>query len=120
MAATLPTSSASRHRVLSDVEPRMAKAALADVRKPDTRMNWAEIGACLDYARRDAGWNLEQLAAALDKDARQVRRWIAGEEQTQVAVVFAVRELQQPFVIALAKLAACEVTTHISISRRTA
>jgi ribosome-binding protein aMBF1 (putative translation factor) len=117
MADSLRASAVPRHRVLSDVEPRMAKAALIDVRKSETRMNWAAIGGCLDFARRDAGWNLEQLAAALDKDARQVRRWIAGEEQTQLAVVFAVRELQQPFVIALAKLAACDVTTQISIRR---
>jgi hypothetical protein len=76
-----------------------------------------EIGACLDYARRDVGWNHDQLAFALKKDSKQVGRWIRGEERTQVDVVFGVEELRQPFVIALAHLAACEIETTVRIRR---
>jgi len=94
----------------------MAKATL---RKPESRRFWAETGACLDEARRVVGWTLEQLAQEVARDPRQVRRWIAGEEQTQLAVVFAVEPLRQPFVVALAKLANCEVVTEIRV-RRTA
>lgn len=111
------TSAVSTPRVIPDIKPEMAKAALADVRKPEIRQIWAGIGACLDEARRVVGWTLEQLAQELGRDPRQVRRWIAGEEQTQVAVVFAVEPLRQPFVVALAKLAQCEVITEIRVRR---
>ncbi len=93
----------------------MAKVAVDDLRKSESRAFWAEIGGCLDAARRDVGWNLDQLADALKRDARQVRRWIAGEEQTQTAVVFSVPLLRKPFVVALAKLAQCEVETTVRI-----
>lgn len=86
--------------------------ARADVRKS---ASWADIGNCLEYARHAAGWNLDQLADALQRDPRQVRRWIAGEEQTQIAVVFGVPQLRAPFVIALARLAECDVETTVRI-----
>ena len=58
-------------------------------------------------ARSEARWNLEQLAAALRRDARQVRRWIANEETVQLQVVMTVPELRRPFVIALARQTKC-------------
>lgn len=118
MSNSVNAGSGARQRVLSDVQPEMAKAALAGRGKPEMRRFWAETGACVDEARRVVGWTLEQLAAEIGRDARQVRRWIAGEEQTQIAAVFAVEALRQPFVIALARLAECEVTTEIRVTAR--
>lgn len=115
MRPTVPASATHPPRVISETRPQMLKV---DLRKPETRRFWAETGACLEEAQRSAGWTLDQLAAEVGRDARQVRRWIAGEEQTQIAAVFAVEALRQPFVIALAKLAQCEVSTHISITAR--
>lgn len=95
--------------------PRMVKAA---IRKAENADYLAQIGGCLDEARREVGWTLDQLSAELNRDARQVRRWIAGEERTQVDVVFAVEPLRGPFVIALAKLAdCCEIETVVRIKR---
>jgi hypothetical protein len=93
----------------------MAKADLRLSEKVDFQ---AEIGGCLDYARRFVGWTLDQLAAELKRDPRQVARWIRGEERTQVDVVFTCEPLRQPFVVALAVLASCDVETTVRIRRR--
>lgn len=90
----------------------MQKAVLP---KSEKREFWPELGACLDFARRSVGWTVDQLAAELQRDSKQVGRWLRGEERTQVDAVFAVECLRMPFVIALAKLAKCDVRTTIEI-----
>jgi hypothetical protein len=101
---------ATAPRVIPEKADRMAHANL---RIPETDDSWADIGDCLDFARRSVGWTIDELAGYLPppkgsekRDAGQVQRWIQGKEQTQIAVVFAVEPLRGPFVIALAKLAA--------------
>lgn len=92
----------------------MATASLRNP-EPESRIeaSWLDIGACLDFARREAGWTIDELAGKLPppkgsdkRDPGQVQRWIQGKEQTQIGVVFAVDVLRAPFVIALARLAA--------------
>jgi hypothetical protein len=100
--------------VISEIPVRMAKA---DLRKAEMTSHQAEIGACLDYARRDANFTLDQLAAELQRDARQVARWLRGDERTQVDVVFGVPVLRGPFVIALARLSGLEVETIVRVRR---
>lgn len=116
--ADMPIKSASAAadgpRVLPEKADRMAAGSLRipeAVPEPDEF--WREIGDCLDFARRAVGWTIDELAGKLPpppkkekRDAGQVQRWIQGKEQTQIAVVFAREELRNPFVIALAKLAA--------------
>jgi hypothetical protein len=100
-------------------KPRMAKASLLP--KGETaefRKELREIGECLNSARNQLGWTVDQLARELRKDEKQVARWMRGEERTQVDVVFSVPELRQPFVIALARLAACQI--EVVIRARTA
>jgi hypothetical protein len=101
-------------RVIPETRPTMAKA---DLRIPESCDLQAEIGQCLDYARRVVGWTLEQLAATLKRDPRQIARWIRGEERTQVDVVFGCEDLRQPFVVALALLARCEVETTVRMRK---
>lgn len=74
------------------------------LRKADSDDAMKEIGECVDFARRQAGWALKELAGALGRDERQVQRWMDGKENTNIAAVFAVETLRQPFVIALARL----------------
>lgn len=65
------------------------------------------------------GWNLDEFAQAVDRDPRQVARWIAGKENPQFHAMFAVEPLRGPLVIALAALADdIDITTTISIRRR--
>lgn len=104
------------HRVIPEMQPSMLKA---DLRNPENVDCLAEIGGCLFRARSWLGWNLEQVAAKLKRDPRQVRRWEAGEERTQVDVVFAVPELREPFCVQLAKLSGADVSVHVDF-RRTA
>jgi hypothetical protein len=110
MSATVANGRAERHRVNGENTRVMLKA---DLPKREKRQLWPEIGACLDAARRDVGWTVDQLASFLDRDSKQVGRWLRGEEQTQVAAVFAVEALRWPFLVALARLAEAEITTEI-------
>lgn len=112
MNSSVADRSPSRHRVLPE---KAAKPLHAHLRKSESDDAMLEIGACLDEARRAAGWTLKELAAALNRDERQVQRWMDGKENTNIAAVFAVAVLQKPFVVALAKLAACEIETTVRI-----
>lgn len=101
-------------RAIGEMRPEMLKA---DLPKRENRKLLEQIGACLDFARRMVGWTVDQLAAELQRDSKQVGRWIRGEERTQVDAVFGVELLRAPFVIALAQLAQCEVETTVRIRR---
>lgn len=116
MASQLTTSTVSRQRVIGESRPAMLKADLP--KREKDRSLLIAIGFCLDEARRAVGWTVDRLARELQRDEKQVARWIRGEERTQVDVVFSVPELKQPFVIALARLAECVVDTVITVRRR--
>jgi ribosome-binding protein aMBF1 (putative translation factor) len=106
--------STDRHRSIREMRPAMVKA---DLPSGEAVTNPAQIGACLDEARRVAGWNVDQLAAELKRDSKQVARWMRGEERTQVDVVLSVPALRKPFVIALAKLTGeFEITTTLRVA----
>lgn len=92
----------------------MARAAL---RKAETAALQAQIGQCLNRARHWLGWSLKEAAAAIGRDERQVARWERGEERTPVDLVFAVPELQQPFVVQLAQLSGAEARMTVSFAR---
>lgn len=95
----------------------MAKAAL---RKPEMEGFYAQLGGCIEDVRRTFGMTLQEFAAALGKDERQVKRQIEGKERPQLEVVFAIERFQGPLVIALARLASgVEIDTVIHV-RRTA
>lgn len=96
--------------------PRMAKAGL---RKTDAHVYWVVLGRAVERTRTLSQLSLKEFAAALDRDERQIARWIEGTEQTQVAVIFAVALFRAPFVIALAEEVGdgVEVVTHITLRR---
>lgn len=102
----------------TDIRPRMAKA---DLRKAEIDAWRAHVGRAIERTRLLKGWSLKELAAALERDERQISRWIAGAERPQLDVLLAVDAIRQPLIIALAEIAGegIEVTTHIAI-RRTA
>jgi hypothetical protein len=96
-------------RVIPEIKRGMLPGRL---RKAEIVPLMAQIGACLDFARRYLGWTLDELAAHLPapkkgeaRDPRQVQRWIDGTERCQMDVVFGVEALRAPFVVALAKMA---------------
>lgn len=115
MSVTLPKPHTAEHLLSSESKKTMAKAQPADVRKAETDARWMRlIGKAVEQAGDACGWNLDELADACDRDARQVARWIAGKEHAQFAVLFQVVRLQVPLVLALARLATdVEVSTEI-------
>lgn len=115
MPPSIPQPVPASPRVNGESPKKMAHANLPKRESADAM---AEIGGCLDFARRSVGWTVDQLSRELQRDSKQVARWIRGEERTQMDVVFAVEALREPFVIALAQLAKCEVETTVRIRRR--
>jgi hypothetical protein len=112
----------SGHRVIPEIDRKPAKATL---RIPESDDAMREVGACLDAARHELKWTLDELAGKLPppphaktRDPRQVQRWMEGKERVQIDVVFAVPELREPFVIELAKLAQLLVEETVTIRRK--
>jgi hypothetical protein len=84
----------------------MAKADLSDVRKAEAADGDRQlIGRALVRACQLRGWNLNEFADAVDRDARQVARWFAGTERAQFDVIWSVVSLRKPMVIAFAEIA---------------
>ena len=113
MDSTVATASVSRHRVLPETRPAMLKGTL---RNPETDDLRADIGRCLQRAANGLDWSLKELAGALQRDERQVARWLNGQERVQVDVVFAVEALRQPFALQMSKLAGATITVHAHFS----
>jgi hypothetical protein len=116
MSNNLLNGAAVTHRVNGEKRQRMAKAVLP--KRENVVSHLKGLGDCLDFARRSVGWTVDQLAGELDRDSKQVSRWMRGEERTQVDVVIAVAALREPFVIALARLADLAVETTVTIRSR--
>lgn len=105
----------ARHLLSSETRPRMAKA---DLRKSETEGWRVEIGRAIQRAMGLAGWNLEQFANAVGRDARQCSRWINGAERPQMDALFAVERLRPALVIALSELAGEDVTINTVVTIR--
>jgi hypothetical protein len=96
--------------------------AKANLRKPEIDAWRARVGGAIKRAMGLREWNLDELANAVERDSRQVARWIDGIERPQFDALFAVESFRQPMVIALAELAGTgvEIETVVRITRRTA
>jgi transcriptional regulator with XRE-family HTH domain len=96
----------------------MAKAEIRKADIPDFRVS---VGNAIQRAASLVGWSLKELAGKVARDPRQVARWIAGVERPHFDALFAVEELRQPLVVALAELAGdqVEIETVVRV-RRTA
>lgn len=105
---------AERHRELAEIEPRMLRADLRNAEAVNFR---AEVGACLQRAASLLGWSLKELAGHLDRDERQVARWLNGTERVQVDVVFDCEELRQPFAYQLARLSGADGHVHVEFRK---
>lgn len=90
--------------------------AHAIVRKAENP-DWIALGEAVERTRTLCRLSLKEFADALSRDERQVARWIAGTEQAQAAVIFAVERFRRPFVVALAERAGdgVKVVTEIRL-----
>lgn len=99
---------------LENVTPTMAKADLMKVENRDFR---EVIGRSIQRALSLAGWSQKEAAGKIGREPAQIARWIAGTERPQFDALFAVEELRQPLVIALAQAiddSGVVVTTQIN------
>lgn len=110
--------SSRAHLLTSEnLRPGMAKA---DLRKAEAAPWRLQIGGAIQRAASLRGWSLKELSAAVDRDPRQVARWIAGAERPQLDVLFAVDEFRSSLIQAFAELAGqdVEVVTEIRVVRK--
>jgi len=101
------------HRERPEIgKPVMAKADLRFAEKREFR---AEIGQCVERARHQMGWNLDQLAQACggDRDPRQVARWCAGSERPQFDVLLAIPFFGEELLIELARMRGARIIRRV-------
>lgn len=118
MAHSILQSTDARHLLKADGVSPMAKA---DVRKADVDAWRGQIGRAVDRVRQLSGLNLQQFSNAIDRDDRQVKRWIEGKDRPQLDALFAVPMLREHIVVALAELLSgqgVEVETTVRIRRQ--
>ena len=128
MAMTVGQTLTDRHRLLpekrhavAEADLRMAKAELRKTEKAE-HDDWILLGKAVERCIYLTALSLKEFAGVIDRDERQVARWIHGTERTQVDTIFAVPQFRRSFVVALAEQAGegVEVTTAITITRRLA
>jgi len=117
MASSLASTADSRHRLLPEKSGGQAKV---DLRKAEDDTWRLAVGQAVEDTRLLAKLSLKEFADAVERDERQVARWIAGTERPQFDVLFAVEGFRQLLVIALARLAGngVQIETTIRIRRR--
>lgn len=120
MAKTITAQVGVAHPVLPDIgRPVMAKV---NVRTPDIAWNVA-VGRAIQRAVSLAGLSNKEAAGKVGVDDAEFGKWLNGSDTRHPHLdrLFAVDELRQPLVIALAELAeGVEVVTEIRVRRQVA
>ena len=97
---------------------KQAKAALKGVRKAENGALWLKWGAAIEDVQCVFRLTLKEFAAELQKDERQVQRWIEGKERPQIETVLAIPRFEPPMLIALAqRISGVSVDTVIHVRR---
>lgn len=110
MSSTIPNGAPSPHLPTTESRPEIrARMAKADVRKADLDdETWRiGVGKAIERTRTLSGLSLKEFAAAVDRDERQVSRWIDAKERPQFDAIFASpnKRVGASLVIALAEMA---------------
>lgn len=108
----MPEGAVARHHIRFEELPTRARTAKADLKGFETAAR-SDFAEALDETRWRMRLSIKELAALLGKDMAQVSRWLSGQEPVQVAAVWSVKVLRQPFLKALAKIDGARVTERI-------
>jgi len=117
MSSSLHPSPVGRHPVFPDMgRPVMAKA---DVQTPD--VDWLQaIGRAISHAVSAVGWSHKEAASHIAVDDAEFGKWLSGHRRPQLDKLFAVPELRQPLVLAMAELAdGVVIETVVRVTRTT-
>lgn len=115
MPSTIQRDGARLPLLNSVPRPAMAKVHTPSHGNPAC---WSLIAACLDEVRRDAGLNVDEFADVLERDPRQVGKWLNATERPQFETVFAIDRFQQPLLLALARrVPSIQITTQLTVVR---
>lgn len=98
---------------------RAENYANANLRKAETPVCYkARVGATVERARTLRGWTLDELSGFVNRNSRQVARWISGDERAQFDALFAIDDplWRNALVIAIAELGSgVEIDTVIRL-----
>jgi hypothetical protein len=118
MGSSLPQPSLPTPLLLSEKPRKQAKATLKDVRKAENTVLWTKWGAAIEDVQCLFRLTLKEFAAELQKDERQVQRWIEAKERPQIETVMSVARFEPPLLIALAqRTSGVSVDTVIHVRR---
>lgn len=107
---------AVRPLLKSDVETRMAKADLCDVRKAEN-----VAGRIVERTQQIVGLSLKQFADLVRRDDRQIARWKEGLEHPQLDALVDSKRVRRALLLALAEHdddGDVELETVIRVRRR--
>ena len=97
---------------------KRAKTAKASLPKQEKNPLWVKHGAAMREMQHSLQMTLEEFAYVLQKDVRQVGRWMDGIERPQIESVLAIERFEGPMLIALAKrMKGIDVDTVVHIRR---
>lgn len=119
MASTVARRLGIRHPMSLDIGP--LRPAKANVNPVD--IDWRHaIGGAIARAVAMAGLSHKEAAAKVGADEAEFSRWLSGVRRPQMDKLFAVEELREPLIVALAGLDPLTFTvrTTIESKRRTA
>lgn len=118
MPSTLANPGEHGPLVSSAIRPRMAKVHSSARGIPAIDPMWKVLAECIDEVRCDFRLTVDQFAHEIQRDARQVGKWLNASERPQIETVFAVERFQQSLVLALARrVRSIEITTQLTARR---
>lgn len=100
----------------TDMPVRMAKA---DIRKTDKELSWQDLGWVIAFVQYSCGLTLDEFAASLATDPRQIKRQQDAEDRPQIEKVWAVARYKRHVVIGMSLRAGdgVDAVTTISVER---
>jgi hypothetical protein len=102
MAPTVSPNRSDRQHRLPDIASQMARAGvrLADVdsESQDFRL---KVARAINIVQCETG-SLKEFAALIDRDEREVAKWMTADRRPHLDAIFAVPILRRPMVVALA------------------
>lgn len=104
--------------LVSEKPKKQAKATLKTLRKAEKGSQWQKWGVAIKAVQHEFQLSLKEFAAELERDERQVQRWMDAQERPQIETVLAVERFEPVMLIALAKkTSGVEVDTVIHVRR---
>lgn len=112
----------NRSSALATVKPKMVAASLRSQAKADPKPLGGDrlLGSAIERALVLANLSKQEVSFRMGyRDQSSISKWISGKESPQFDKLWAIEELRESLIEALAALAGCRVRKTISLRRAT-